>query len=456
MSEEAESGRLRLLLRAFKHRNYRLFFGGQIVSLVGSFLTATAMSWLVLRLTNDPLLLGVVGFAGQVPMFFLAPLAGVWIDRWDRRRLIVITQVLAMVQSLALAYLAFTHVTFQQLVALAVFQGMISAFDMPARQAFLVEMVPDRADLPNAIALNSTMVHAARLLGPAAAGVMIALTGEAMCFLIDGLSYIGVIVALLMMRVPPRARPAPRGALHELLEGLRYAWGFAPIRVLLLAASVVSLTGMPALSVLLPIYGRHFGGAEHGSTAFGFLAAASGAGALVGALALATRRSVVGLGKVIALALLVFAAALLAVAWSRWFWVTLLVVPVAGWGMITTFASTNTLLQTVADDDKRGRVMSLFTMAFAGMTPFGILVAGALTKQLGTGGADDLVGPSRTLVLAAASCLAAAGWFLWLLPRMRRLVHPVYVRKGILPEMSVGLQQASPDGIGPPSAPTAG
>jgi MFS family permease len=316
---------------------------------------------------------------------------------------------------------------------------------MPGRQAFLVEMVEDRRDLANAIALNSTMVHGARLIGPALAGLLLYWVGAAWCFLIDGASYAAVIAALLAMNVRPRPRPADgagRTVLADLKEGLAYVWGFVPIRVLLIVMAVLSLTGIPALATLMPIFGDYFGGRDHGSRALGLLMGASGLGALAGAIYLAGRRTVVGLGRVIGVAAAALGLSLVAFSLSRTYWLSLLIVAAAGWATMTAFASANTLLQTLVDDDKRGRVMSFFSMSFIGMAPFGNLLAGTLASVLG--GGDDVRGATRTQFLTGLVCLAAAGVFAWMLPSLRAMVRPVYVRKGILPEeVAVGMETAT-------------
>ncbi len=365
----------RQFMRALRHRDYRLFFGGQIISLVGNFLTATATAWLVFRLATEAghgnqagRWLGLVGFATQFPLFVLAPFAGVWVDRIDRRRLLVVTQGLAMVQSLSLAMLGFTHIEYWHVVLLATFQGLINAFDIPARQAFLVEIVRDRRDLPNAIALNSSMVHSARLIGPAAAGFLIYYFGEKICFLMDGLSYIAVIVALLMMHPPAVAvRKKGRSVLSELKEGARYVWGFTPIRSVLILMATVSLTITPAFITLAPVFAGALGGRTLGSRTLGWIMASSGMGALVGAILLAMRHSVVGLGRMIAVAAMLYAVALGLFGWvgsmEGGMWRLAFALPcgaLSGYAMITTLASANTVIQTLADDDKRVRVMSLF------------------------------------------------------------------------------------------------
>jgi MFS family permease len=454
---ETSPGALARISRAFRHRNYRLFFAGQIVSLCGTFLSQVAVAWLVYRLTKAAWLLGVVGFAGQIPMFLLAPFAGVWVDRWDRRRLLVVTQSLSMLQSFGLAATAYAahaahapplNVIIGTVIALALLQGLINAFDMPGRQAFLVQMVEDREDLANAIALNSTMVHGARLVGPAAAGFLIAAVGETWCFALDGLSYAGVIFALLAMRVRHVARAASNvGIRAELAEGARYVWGFKPIRALLLLMAVLSLAGLPALTVLMPLFADALGGPGRGPQTLGLLMACSGLGALAGALYLASRPTVVGLGRIMVAAGALFGASVIAFGLSRHLWLSLAIVPFAGLGMLMNFASANTILQTLADDDKRGRVMSFFTMAFIGMAPFGNLIAGALASRLGLkddGTVDGITGASRTLLISGLVCVIAAAVFSRMLPALRVLVRPVYARKGIIPqEVAAGLETAA-------------
>ena len=290
--------RLGFMLRALSHRNYRLFFAGQGTSLVGTWITRVATSWLVYRLTGSAAALGIVGFAGQIPTFLLAPFAGVWVDRWSRTEWLVVTQLLSMLQSLALAWLAFSGtITVTDIVLLSALQGIINAFDTPARQAFVVEMVEDRADLPNAIALNSSMVNGARLVGPSVAGVLIAVAGEGWCFLLDGISYVAVIASLLMMRLAPaEPRGAEKRVLVDLRDGFRYAFGFAPIRSVLLLITLISLMGMP-YTVLMPLMAATV--LHGGPHTLGFLMGATGIGALGGAVYLASRRSVLGLGRVI-------------------------------------------------------------------------------------------------------------------------------------------------------------
>jgi MFS family permease len=422
VSADAPAGG-RSLGRALRHRNYRLFFGGQAISLVGTWMTRVATGWLVYRLTDSAWMLGVVGFAGQIPTFALAPFAGVMIDRWDRHRVLVVTQALAMLQSALLA--AFTlsgTIEIAHVLALSLFQGIINALDMPARQTFVVEMIEDREDLPNAIALNSTIVNAARLLGPSVAGLVIAAFGAGLCFLADALSYLPVLASLLAMRLAPRAaRREPGPMWSELRDGFRYATGFAPIRALLLLLALASLVGMP-YSVLMPAIAEET--LHGGAHTLGFLMSAAGLGALGGALYLATRRSVLGLGRVTAVAAFAFGAGLVAFSRSGSLALSLLLLVPVGAGMMVLLAATNTLLQTLVDEDMRGRVMSFYAMALFGTVPFGSLLAGGLAHRIGT---------PDTLLVGGLACIAGALLFLRKLPELRRAVHPVYVSRGILP-----------------------
>lgn len=387
-------------------------------------MTRIATSWLVYRVTGSATLLGVVSFTGQIPMFFLAPVAGVWVDRWDRQRTLVITQVLSMLQSFALAALALSGViTVFEIIFLALAQGLINAFDMPARQSFVVQMVDKREDLGNAIALNSSMVNAARLIGPAIAGVVIAAAGEGWCFLLDGFSYLAVIVSLLAMRIAAaRVRKPRRHVLLELREGWRYVVESAPIRSILLLLALVSLFGMP-YAVLMPIFASEV--LHHGPNTLGLLMAASGAGALAGAAALAMRKSVLGLGRRIAVSAALFGAALIVFALSRTLWLSLLILPFAGLGMMQQMAASNTVLQTIVEEEKRGRVMAYYAMAFQGMLPFGSLLAGSLAARIGA---------PQTLVICGALSIAASIWFARRLPEMRDVVRPIYEQLRILPE----------------------
>ena len=418
------------MFRALGHRNYKLFFSGQSVSMIGTWMTRIAMSWLVYRLTGSALLLGVVGFAGQIPSFLLAPFAGVIVDRWNRHHLLVATQFLAMIQSLALAVLALTgYIQIWHVIALSIFQGLVNAFDMPARQAFVVEMVENREDLPNAIALNSSLVNAARLLGPSIAGVVIAAVGEGWCFFIDGVSYIAVIASLLAMKVAPSAIKAVKktNVLQQFREGWDYVYGFPPISKILLLLAFVSLVGMP-YSVLMPIFATDI--LHGGSHTLGFLMAASGVGALCGAVFLAARKIVVGLGRYIPRMAGLFGIGLIGFSISRVEWLSMILMVVTGLGFMVQMATSNTIIQTIVDEDKRGRVMSFYTMAFMGTAPFGSLLAGSLAAQIGA---------PNTLLIGGVCCVLGAVWFQRALPRLRQFVRPIYIEKGILPEMQRGI-----------------
>lgn len=428
-----KESRLGFAIRALRHRNYRLFFSGQSLSLIGTWMTQVATSWLVYRLTHSALLLGVVGFSGQIPALLLAPFAGVWVDRLNRHRTLIVTQTLSMIESFALAALAFTHtINIWNIIALTMFQGAVNALDMPARQSFMVQMIEDRADLANAIALNSSMVNGARLVGPSIAGVIIAVSGESWCFLIDGISYLAVIVSLLMMRiaaVPPARQPS--SVLQELRDGWAYVTGFSPIRSILILLACVSLVGIP-YSVLMPVFaGSILHGGPH---TLGFLTGASGLGALASAIALAMRKTIVGLGRRIAVSAFGFGVGLIGFGFSHWLWLSLPMVMIAGFSMMQQMAASNTILQTIVDEDKRGRVMSFYTMAFIGMTPFGSLMAGALASKIGA---------PLTVIIGGAFCLVCAAWFSTQLPEIRRQVRPIYRELGIIPEVATGIQTAS-------------
>jgi len=436
-SNAIRAGRFRSLGRALAHRNYRLFFAGQFVSMIGTWMTRMASGWLVFRLSEpewQAVWLGVVGFAGQIPAFFLAPLAGVLVDRWNRHRLLVATQALSLLQSAALAILAFSAEpgieTILILIVLNVCQGLINAFDMPARQAFMVEMIDKKEDLANAIALNSSLVNGARLVGPAIAGLLIYLTSEAWCFVIDAVSYLAVIAALLAMHIVPRPREEHHAPVwHGLVEGFRYSFGFAPIRAILLLLALVSFMGMP-YSVLMPIFASDLGG---GSGTMGFLLAASGLGALGGALHLAARKTVLGLGRTIVLSTGAFGIALIGFALSNLLWLSLILMLVAGFGMMVEMAASNTILQTIVDENKRGRVMSFYTMSFLGMAPLGSLFAGTLASA---------VDARTTVLIGGVACILGALLFAFKLPQIRVLVRPIYVQMGILPQVATGLQTA--------------
>ncbi len=399
---------------------------------MGTWMTRIATAWLVYRLTDSAFLLGVVSFAGQIPAFFFAPIAGVWIDRWDRHRTLVWTQVFSMIQSFALAALTLTGtVRIWSLILLVLMQGLINAFDMPARQAFVIEMVGDRGLLGNAIALNSSMVNGARLFGPAIGGLVIGAVGEGYCFLIDGISYIAVIVSLLMMSFERKpAQISEKHVLHELREGWRYILASDPIRSILLFLAVINLIG--PYTVLMPIVaGTILHGGAH---TLGFLMGASGVGALGSAISLAMRRSVLGLGKMIPISAAVFGGGLIGLGLSRMTWLSMLLMLITGFGLMQQLAASNTILQTIVSDQMRGRVMAFYTAAVLGITPIGSLIAGAVAAR---------VGAPITLMAGGACCVAGAVWFWHKLRELRPLIRPIYQRLGILPEVAAGLQSTA-------------
>jgi MFS family permease len=421
------------LTRALRSRNFRLFFSGQSVSLVGTWITRIATSWLVYRLTGSLFLLGVVGFCGQIPTLLLTPFTGVLVDRWNRHRILVATQVLSMLQSLALALLVFSdRITVAWILALQVVQGVINTFDTPARQAFVVEMVEDRAHLANAIALNSTMVNASRIIGPSIGGLLIAAVGEGWCFMADAISYVAVIASLLVMDVTPRERPPRTTDLREeLVTGFRYVARFVPVRTALTLLALVSLLGMP-YTVLMPAIATDV--LHGGAHTLGFLMTASGAGALGGALYLASRRTVLGLGRAMALATTAFGTGLILFALSHTLWISLLVLPLVGAGMMITMASTNTIVQTIVQEDLRGRVMAFYTMAFLGTAPIGSLLAGYEADHIGT---------AYTILAGGVGCLLTAGWFTLRLPLLRQMVRPIYMERGIIAAAEIEAGQKS-------------
>ncbi len=420
--------RLKAFIPALRSRNYRLFFAGQGISLIGTWMTQLATIWLVYSLTKSPLMLGFVGFSSQIPSFFLTPFGGVFVDRFSRHRILIGTQILAMVQSLALAVLALTGVIqVWHIIALSLFQGFITAFDAPARQAFVPELVERREDLANAIAINSTMFNGARLIGPAIAGLLLARVGAAYCFLIDGVSYIAVIIALLAMRIKPiKTVETNINPLQRIKEGFEYAFGFPPIRAILLLSALVSFMGLQ-YTVLVPIFAEEIfkGGAE----TLGFLMAASGVGALAGGIYLVTRKTVVGLGQVIVLAPATLGIGLIAFAFSRFLPLSLFTMLFIGLGTILQVAASNTVLQTIVEDDKRGRVMSFFSMSFLGVIPFGSLLGGALANRIGA---------PNTLIIDGIACILGFIFFAKQLPALKQMVIPVYQKIGVLPKAETG------------------
>jgi MFS family permease len=421
------------MLRALRHRNFRLFTAGQSLSLVGTWMQQVAVGWLVYRLTGSAFLLGLVSFVSLGPGLVIAPLAGELADRFSKRHIVLATQCVMMLQALALGTLVLTDaVTIGWILVLMGVLGVAIGFDIPARQAFLIDMVGDRADLPNAIALNSSIFNAARLVGPAIAGFAIAAVGEGWVILLNGVSYLFVIASLIAMRIAGPSRARPQGAvLRRMVEGFRYTFDFPPIRAILGLVAFVSLVGVP-FSVLLPVYATDVLGG--GPRTLGLLMSGVGFGAVAGALFLASRRTVRGLGRVIVAAATLFGTALLLLAFARSAILALPLLTLAGFGMMTQMASCNTVLQTLVEDEMRGRVMSFYTMAFMGTAPIGSLVIGAVAARLGAPAAIGIGG---------AACIGAAFYFGRRLPALREIVRPIYQRLGILPELARGIQAAT-------------
>ena len=405
------------------HRNFRLFIVGQGISVVGSWMQQIATGWLIYRLSSSSLLLGLADFTAQIPAALILPLAGVLTDRWSRHRTVLATQSLMMLQAFALTALTVSGaICVWQIFVLGALLGIVSAVDSTARQSFVIEMVDGHNDLDNAIAINSSVFNAARLLGPAVAGIMIALCGEWPCFLLNGLSYLAVLASLLAMRVRPLARrTTDAGLVAGLSEGLSYIAGSMPIRTILVLVGIVSMMSAP-LTVLMPLLATRV--LQGGPYTLGMLTAALGAGALAASLYLASRKSVIGLGRVIATATAVFGLGLAGISFSHSLGLTLALLPVIGFAMVAQMAASNAVLQTIVEEEKRGRVMSFYTLAFFGMGPLGSLLSGTLAGEIGI---------LPTFLIFGAICLTAAGVFTAMLPAFRKAIRPMYVRAGILP-----------------------
>jgi MFS family permease len=431
------SGRFKIVFRSLQYRNYRLFFSGQSISLIGTWMQRIAMPWLVYHMTGSALLLGVVGFAGQIPTFLLSPVAGVLTDRWSRYRVLIVTQVISLVQAFILALLCLLGtIQIWQIVVLSIILGCVNAFDVPARHSFVIDMVEKKEDLGNAIALNSMMFNGARLIGPSIAGIMLASTDEGVCFLINAISYVFVIASLIMMKIKDGHVGKQRKEIFkELKEGLNYTFGFPPIKHLIYLLGIVSLMGM-SYTVLMPVYAKEI--LHGGSHTYGFLMGAAGFGALLGALFLASRETVLKLGRLIPAATILFGSGLIILSFTRIFPVALVLMIFIGLGMMMQTAASNTILQTITDDDKRGRVMSFYTMAIMGTAPFGSLMAGWFAKIIGT---------PYTILFGGIVCIIGALVFLRKLPELKALVHPIYVRMGIIPEVASGIQTASESAV---------
>lgn len=411
--------RWRTTFRALKHRNFQLFFSGQLVSLIGTWMQVIAESWLVYRLTGSSVLLGSIGFAGQIPVFLIAPLGGVAADRISRHKLVIATQASAMVLALTYAGLTLSHrIQIWQIFVLASLLGVVNAFDIPARQAFMVEMV-GREDLMNAIALNSSMFNGARIVGPAVAGLLIAKIGEGWCFFGNGVSYIAVITGLLLMRVPRVERKGSGSQTGHIIEGFRFVRNNTPIRDILLLLGVISLVAMP-YAVLMPIFADAI--LHRGAHGLGILMGATGVGALLAALTLASRSGLRGLGKFVGVAAVGFGLSLILFSQSKFFWLSVgLLVPV-GYGMMLETTSSNTLIQAMVPDELRGRVLAVYTMMFMGMAPSGSLFAGLIA---------DRIGAPLTLTIGGVAAIAAGALFLTRLKEFRVGARQLVMAQGL-------------------------
>ena len=401
--------RVATAVRALRHRNFQLFFAGQLISLVGTWMQTVAQSWLVYRMTGSTLLLGTVGFASQIPVFLVAPIGGIVADRLNRHRVVIATQVSSMVLAFILAFLTLTNrIQVWEIIVLASGLGVVNAFDIPARQAFLIDMV-GREDLMNAIALNSSMFNGARILGPAVAGILVAWVGEGWCFFVNAVSYIAVIVGLLLMKIEHPAKLISRegSPLENILEGFRFVRDAKPIRVILLLLGLVSLVGMP-YSVLMPVFAHQI--LHGGARELGILMGATGVGALLGALSLAARVGVKGLGRVIALCAGGFGVSLILFSFSHVFWLSVILLVPVGFTMMVQMASSNTLVQSMSPDQLRGRVIAVYSMMFMGMAPFGAFFAGAIAHRIGA---------PWTVAIGGVACIAGAIAFGMHLPNIR-------------------------------------
>jgi MFS family permease len=409
------------IVRALRHRNFQLFFSGQLISLIGTWMDTVAEAWLVYRLTGSALLLGTVAFAGQLPVFLLAPIGGMAADRFNRRYIVIATQTSSMILASFLAALTLTHrITVPEILILDTLQGVVNAFDIPARQAFLVEMV-GRDDLMNAIALNSSMFNGARILGPSVAGILVATIGEGWCFFANAVSYIAVIAGLLLMHVQPVRRDASKASPFEnILEGFRFTRRTGPIWAIMLLIGVVSLVAVP-YSVLMPIFADRI--LHGGARALGILMSAAGLGALLGALTLATRSGVRGLGRWIAYSAAGFGFSLILFSFSHWFWLSVVLLVPVGYGLMLQMSSSNTLIQAMVPDQLRGRVMAVYTMMFMGMAPMGALLSGALAARITA---------PWTVAIGGLATIIGATLFMRHLPKVRLEARELLLAQGMI------------------------
>jgi MFS family permease len=407
------------MFRALRHRNFQLFFSGQLISLIGTWMQNVAQSWLVYRLTGSALLLGVVGFSGQIPVFIFAPLGGMIADRRSRHRVVIATQTISMILAFILAGLTLAHkITVPEIIILAVLLGIVNAFDIPARQAFLGDMV-HREDLMNAIALNSSMFNGARVVGPAVAGVLVAWIGEGWCFFANAISYIAVIVGLLLMTIAKHHHKPTSSPYEHIAEGFRFVRRTKPIRALLLLLGCISLLALP-YSVLMPIFADRI--LHGGARGYGILMGCAGLGALGGALTLAMRTGMRGLGRWIAIACACFGAALIAFSFSRTFWLSAVLLVPAGYAVMLQTSASNTLLQAMSPNNLRGRVLAVYSMMFMGMAPIGALLAGVVAKHIGA---------PLTVCFGGIGAIIGAAFFARILPQFRTEARELLIASGM-------------------------
>lgn len=409
-------------LRAFRHRNFRLFFYGQSLSLIGTWTQQIAMSWLVYRMTGSAFLLGLTAFAGQIPILLLAPLGGIWADRFDRRRLLLLTQVLAMVQAFALALLAYIGlIQVWHIILMAAALGVVMALDTPLRQSFVPSIVDSKEDLPAAIAFNGLMQNAGRMIGPTIAGILLVYFSETFCFLANGLSKIAAVIAVILTNIAPNVRASGRPSLlRGLTDGIRYAWDLVPLRLMLPMIALLSFMATP-YQTLLPIFAKEIFGGD--ADTLGFLMGAAGFGGLLAPIYLASRREVRGLTRLLLGGMMLTAVTLMIFAYSHLLWLSMFMIALTGLGIILAAQVVSTILQTIVEDSKRGRVMSFFTVAFLGVAPLGSFAAGSLAQAIGA---------EHTLFIGGACCLTGAIVLWRQMPKLRANMRLIYTRLGII------------------------
>jgi MFS family permease len=412
--------KFQLFSRAFAYRNYRLYFYGQAFSVIGTWMQRIAMSWLVYRMTNSELLLGIVGFASNISDLLIAPFVGVIADRYDRRKIVIVTQSLAAVQALVLAILVLTNsIQVWQLIVLSFILGTIFAVDRPARQAFIKDIVENKEDLGNAIALNAILFNSARLIGPTIAGILVAVAGEGICFLINSVSYISVLIALVLIRIKQSVTPKKKPSMmKDFIEGARYSFGFKPIRTMLIIMAVVSFTSLPYL-LLMPVFARDV---LHGdSRTLGFLMGSVGVGAVIGGIIFALRKNVRGIGTHIARAI-IMSIGLILFSQSTNLYLSMLFLAIVGFGQINTLAASNTAFQSMSEDEKRGRVLAFYYTAILGIAPFRDILSGY--------SAEKISAPTTVLIGAVISIFAAFVFFKQI-PELRKIVRPIFISQGV-------------------------